>query len=314
MSKNKFIGILSILLLIVSATFTTIEVQAQSPLPNEHCVLVDASGAPTSFSVDIEPEDGVWPFEEFNSDVQRTVQKWRYRVNGLPTGTQVAILVPVGDPTENVYSKFTDDTVIYPSVPAAELSTNYNGFGVWAATERLITINSIGGTFFSYGTDTLVPRTIIKLQFKSGKNYYYCPNIAGSGEAPPFLQYAMPTYLEVMTDPGTGDNIKTCFLQDPYSGCNTPVDCETKEPLPSFPLSALSITTPGGVTLPIVQAATAGACTQFMVRTPGTNTLYNCTGGATGGTCTQVWPRCSTVCSTCSIGFNLPCCTGYCGH
>jgi len=182
--KNTPVAVLVALL----ALFLSTGIAAGGPpAPATSCALVTSTGASTPVSVKTCPgtssgvceTGGAWPVP--GSTLGSSGTLWRYQlVNG--TGTQAAILVPVCYPHSNNYfvpANLTTGTV-YPA-PAITGSTNWNGFGVWDVYDNLVTITSIGSSPFVFGTDNVNPLPIraTPMQFKVGKDYYYCPNIAG---------------------------------------------------------------------------------------------------------------------------------------
>lgn len=251
MGKRKIKSNSLAVLVALLALFLSAGIAAAAPQPNEGtCKLLNSSGQETSYTVTPQSPYGV-------------DGNWNYRTSF--NGTQFAVLLPVCDHfsyrdstgtminyTGNNYSAAPNNTtVIYTTNPFSptSLSSNWNGFGVWDSFDQLLTITSLSGTSgFGFVTTTAVPIPFraTSMQFKLGKDYLYCPNIAGPGCAvapPPRAQSvvsSMTAYSGI--DAITGLEYSYCTKTDPITQCEVVfTDCTPEgEEMVLIPLTDLS--------------------------------------------------------------------------
>jgi len=212
---------------------------------------------------------------------------WTYTITGVSSINQVSSLVPACfNSQSNLIAGY-----YLPSVGSGGqildpgLGDPTTNFGVWDKLDYMYRLAYTGTTGY-LAQNALTDKRVMSVQIKSGNNVYYCQNIAGPSCPKSFVQYAAPSYREILTDPGTGDTIKVCLMVDPVTGCESPVYCGTTNFIPSIPLSDLKLTTPDAGAADIVEAATPGtACATFLLRTPGDHSLWSISGGSATKVC-----------------------------
>jgi hypothetical protein len=189
---------------------------AQCPPPPTSCLLIDSKGSTTPYSLEIYPENNLWPI----LDVTTNRYNWRYKLNGLNSINQMLFLVPDCCPKTNYY---VDSGGQIPTPIGSGDPTTKFGFGIY--DDWVVRLASVAGqpTYYFY-TDKLVPEKKTSAQIKVGNNIYYCQGgIAGPACPGEFAGILNTSMQQLDLDNGA----KICLKKNPLDPCPFPVDCAT---------------------------------------------------------------------------------------
>jgi hypothetical protein len=195
---------------------------ACGPVPTS-CILYDACGNNSGFTLEVFPEGGLWPI------LRNGKYQWRYKINGNIIGIKsIATLAPHCCPANN-YS--TGGTAIYQP-GAGDLLTK---FGVGNFQDWVVMLSTDTGTTppgYYFYSEKLVPTQRTSLQVKTSTATYYCPAIAGPSCPNELTTIAASTFERIQMD--NGDDV--CLSKNPNFPCKIAVDCISGNELLSLPI------------------------------------------------------------------------------
>ena len=201
---HKWIFLIFIFLIGIIVFYGTGPVNAQCPPVPTACNLYDAKGSLTGYSLEILPENNVWPIPDSAG------LKWLYKLNGLNSIQPNGYLAPNCCPA-TTYKTDGGAQVLEPG-----LGDPTTKFGLGDYQDWVIRLAAVSGQpQYYYFTDKLVPNQKTTVQIKSGNNLYYCKAIAGPGCPGEWTSIAVATNETITLD--NGDVV--CLKRHPLYPC-----------------------------------------------------------------------------------------------